>query len=198
VGGDFREKLRAVLNLPIAAAENAYGIPLTGAPHGGYFKNTMTEAFKKYRGECVNCDFEDPRGICVTLLEENFPKLIKLMYRPKPEAPGIRARAKAVIPHLNAGTFDEDKHFSEQPVRLRTLFWISDVIINPDGIAPNSAARVEGEEVYFKKYQREKPDIKLVFTTIRQGGLRVVVTSFLEREEDLPKYCGLPLLWQPK
>jgi hypothetical protein len=194
VSGDFREKLRALFSAPVA--ENPYGIPAAGAPHGGYFKSTITEAFKRYTEECVNYDFEDPRGICVTLLEENFPKLVKLKYRPKPDSPeGIRARAKVVIPQLNAGTFDETRHFSEQPVRLRTLLWICDVIQKPDGIAPNSAARVEGEEVYFKKYQREKPDIKLVFTTIRQGGLRVAITSFLEREEDLHKYCGLPLLW---
>jgi hypothetical protein len=196
---EFAAKLKSALGEPSASEKRELiVVPIKGAAFPGNFKGTIQEAFTKYREEYAGKDFEDPRGISVTLLEENFPKLVKLQFQPDPKRSPQRARAKAVLESLRAGTFDEARHFSEQPVRLRTLFWIEDVICHPHGIHPNCAAKVDGEEVYFKRYDRSGSDAKLVFTAIGFGGQRIVITSFLDQCAVLHKYCGLPPLWPEK
>jgi hypothetical protein len=194
---DFADKLKAAIGNE-SAPDDPIAIPSKGAACLGNFKGTIQEAFNRYRAEYAEKDFEDPRGICVTLHEENFPKLIKLKYQPKPTVVAQKARASAVLEHLRNGTFDESKHFSDQPIRLRTLFWIEDVICRPDGIHPNCAAVVEGEEVYFKRYDREEPEVKLVFTAVGHAGHRIIITSFLARAAKIASYCGTPPLWPPK
>jgi hypothetical protein len=202
---EFAAKLKSALGETIAS-EGDHALdkralipfPERGAAFPGNFKGTIQGAFIRYREAYAGKDFQDPRGICVTLLEENFPKLVKLKFQPDAKRPAQRARAKAVLSSLRDGTFDEARHFSEQPVRLRTLFWIEDVICHPDGIHPNCAAKVEGEEVYFKRYERSDADTKLVFTAIGRGGQRIVITSFLDRAIVLHNYCGLPALWPEK
>jgi len=199
MAASLKDQLQAIFgNDSVGEEIDSFGVPANGAQHGGYFKGGITDAFRQYAAEFANKDFYDPREIAVTLLEENFPKLIKLMYRARPNLPGRRARARVVIPQLKSGTFDEAKHYSEQPIRLRTLFWIPEVIQSPNGIGPNASRLIDGEEVYYKRYAKEGSDIKLIFTTIRPGGLRVAVTSFVDVAENLGKYCGLPLLWPPK
>lgn len=197
---EFAAKLKAALGdaAPATEKREIIVVPTKPATFPGNFKGTIQEAFTKYREEYAGKDFEDPRGIAVTLREENFPKLVKLKFQPDPKRPAQRARAKAVLESLRNGTFDESKHFSEQLARLRTLFWIEDVICRPHGIHPNCAAKIEGEEVYFKRYDRSDLDTKLVFTAIGYGGQRIVITSFLDRSTSLPHYCGSPALWPEK
>ncbi|MFY9561964.1 MAG: hypothetical protein WAQ52_17155 [Terriglobales bacterium] len=197
---DFAAKLKSAIGetSPLSVGRELIVVPSKGAGFPGNFKGNIQEAFARYREEYAGKDFEDPRGIAVTLLEENFPKLVKLMFRPDPNKPAVRARAKAVLEPLRNGTLDEAKHFSDQPARLRTLFWIEDVICRPDGIHPNCAAQVEGEEVYFKRYDRSGSDTKLVFTAIGHCGQRIVITSFLDQSTTLHKYCALPPFWPQK
>ena len=192
---DFAEKLRVAMG----GDHGGIVIPAEGAACPRNFKGTIQEAFNKYIADYAGKDFVDPRGMAVTLNEDNFPKLLKLRYRPRPNGPCQRARAKAVLQPLKDGTFDESKHYSEQPVRLRTLFWIEEIICRPDGIYPNCAKLVEGEEVYFKRYRRDGPsDTKLVFTAIGHAGQRIVITSFLDSAHSLANYCDLPALWSPE
>jgi hypothetical protein len=162
---EFAAKLKSALGTTAPAPEKRelIMVPAKGATCPSNFEGTIQEAFTRYREECAGKDFEDPRGISVTLLQENFPKLVKLRFQPDTTMPSQRARAKRVLESLRNGTFDEVKHFSEQPVRLRNLFWIKEVICNPDGIYANCAAKIEGEEVYFKRYDRLDSDTKLVF-----------------------------------
>lgn len=196
---DFADKLKeAIDSSPLSKVEPsrvAFNVPRKGCDCPANFNGSIQEAFRKYCADYAGKDFEDPRGICVTLSEENFPKLVKLRYRPHQTGPDRRARAKQVLEPLRDGTFDESRHFSEQPVRLRTLFWIKETICHPDGIHPNCAAKIEGEEVYFKRFDRSGSDVKLVFTAIGYGGQRIVITSFMDDVESLDKYCGHPALW---
>jgi hypothetical protein len=193
---DFAAKLKAAIGTR-REPENSIVVP-KAAPFPGNFKGTIQEAFNRYCTEYAGKDFEDPRGICVSLFEYNFPKLVKLLYKPNSKTPETYARAKGVLESMRNGSFDETKHRSEQPARLQTLFWIDDVLCRPHGIHPNCAARVEGEEVYFKRYARSGSDIKLVFTAIGNCGNRIVITSFFDVADNLKKYCGLPALWLPK
>jgi hypothetical protein len=128
-------------------------------------------------------------------LERNFPKLIKLQFRPDDQVEWKRAIPHTAIAQLNSGAFLEGLHRSEEPVRMETLFWITDVIKNPDGIHPNCGEKVEGEEVYFRRYDKAGTDIKLVFTIAEYPGRRIVVSSFFEKPSRLHKYCGLPEIW---
>jgi hypothetical protein len=164
-------------------------VPEEGANALPYCQLDILSAFRKYCGGCADCDIEDPRKVSVSLFEENFPKLLKLWLKPNGQLPARKARAKAVIPLLRAGTFNQDL-YTWQDVRLRTLFWLEDVIREPDGIYPNCAQVVEGEEVYIKRYNKELSDVKLVFTTIRPGGARVVITSFLDNASSIKDYCA--------
>jgi|ERR1051326_7044663 hypothetical protein len=196
MGTDFADKLKAALNVE-EAADTIY-IPDPGTAPPTAFKGTIQEAFNRYRAEYAGRDFSDPRGTAVTLREDNFPKLIKLRNRPA-RGSDRRSRAKAVLPALRNGTFDEASHFSEQPIRLRTLFWIEDVICHPDGIYPNCAALVDGEEVYIKRYVRESSsDVKMVFAAIGHAGQRIVITSFFDSAKRMHKYCDLPALYPAK
>ncbi|MCU1303443.1 MAG: hypothetical protein JWQ87_3727 [Candidatus Sulfotelmatobacter sp.] len=164
-------------------------VPKEGAASLSYCQLDILNAFRKYCECCANRDVEDPRKICVTLFEENFPKLLKLWLKPSGKLPTRKARAKVVIPLLHAGTFNQDL-YTWQDVRLRTLFWLEDVIREPDGIYPNCAQVVEGEEVYIKRYNKELSDVKLVFTTIRPGGTRAIITSFLDTASNIGEYCA--------
>jgi hypothetical protein len=200
--GDLKNQLAAIFPLVRGVSQpvNTESVeqpwlPETGCTCPAYCEMRVLPAFGKYSTELLGRDIEDPRGICVSLCEENFPKLLKLWLKPEGKLPARKARAKNAIPLLRNGQFDEQLYTWEK-ARLRTLFWLEDVISNPDGIYGNCAKLIEGEEVYIKRYAKEGSPIKLVFTTIRSGGLRVVVTSFLDNQNSLKDYCLMPSLYQ--
>jgi hypothetical protein len=186
---DLRSQLEQIFGKPLPVIEEpprAKCLP--------FFRRSINEAFQRYIAECVGRDLEDERQICVTLLEDNFAKLVSLQYRAT-DGTWRRAKLGKVLPLLRTGALPENGYRCEHPIRLQTLFWIDDTVCNADGIHPNSARLVEGEEMYFKRYARGGSNVKLVFTTIRSGGIRIPVTSFMCEESDLKTYCKLPALW---
>ena len=81
--------------------------------------------------------------------------------------------------------------------RMQTLFWIPDVLADPDAIYRNGHTVVAGDEVYVKVFDKPKPQIKLVFTMDKPAGKNiktVPVTSFLtSRNRAIRMIKGPPL-----
>lgn len=199
--GSFGDKLREALDRPEPNATSFDGIVLPQTPPQPppIFTGTVIQAYERYMSECHGTDCEDPRDICVSLSNANFPKLLSLWVKADGNQPARKARAKYVIPQLEKGEFDPTRH-TWNGKRLMTLYWIRDVITDPDGIYPNSAQQVEGDEVYVKRYGNMAgrfgtEDVKLVFVEINNAGERVVITSYLEKPQRVKNYCGTPPIY---
>ena len=139
---------------------------------------TITELYQQYRvrleGSCVT----DPLGREVQFFAENFPHLVKLEFYNVKVSGWVAASAARAIEQLKASTFDESRYRIGDPSRPRTLFWVPDILQNPDNIYDNK--RANGTEVYLKKYRRISglPAIKVALVGGLPGGTRIPVTSF--------------------
>jgi hypothetical protein len=125
-------------------------------------------------------------------MDYNFPKLIQLHFR------GKKARAQKAIAHLRTEDPDESE-YSYDSNRFGTLFWIPEIIIDPDSIHNNAHAMIEGDIVYVKRYAKAGSDFKLVFSTVDEElNQRVVTTSFLTQGDRLGEFVKLPARWVRK
>jgi hypothetical protein len=177
---------------------------LAGADTPPDCRLSIQEAFTQFCKDMANTEIPDKRGQIIRIEEYNFPKFLG-MKRIDPKTGKfllnqngfpIKAKAKVVIAALKAETLDPESYFIEYP-RLRTLFWIPDVLRQHDAIHPNTSKKIEGDEVYFRKYNLQGACLKLVFTE-KAGAKRVVVTSFSIEERDLKNYVNLTPIWPPK
>jgi hypothetical protein len=163
-----------------------------GAPCPAYFEGGILDGFKKYVTEHVGKYVCDPLGTRVWFMDYNFPKMLNLLFR------GAKANATKTLEHLRTGWIDEAA-YERDPHRLRTLFWNSELIENPDAIHPNCHAIILGDEVYVKKYQKAGAAYKLVFTVVDDEiNQRVVTTSFLAEGDRLVEFLGQPAKWTRK
>ena len=174
-----------------------------GRKHPPYNDLSIAESYARFCAELANIEIRDPRGTAVVILEQNFPKLLGMkMADPATGEPMIdantgrprKAKASRVLEDLRNGTFQDAAHVVERG-RMRTLFWIPEVISAPDSIHPNAHPVVAGDEVYVKRYTKEGSEIKLVVTAPAPGGRRIIVTSFLTNEADLRNYVEFPPIW---
>lgn len=128
------------------------------------------------------CPLVDPRGKKILILKSHFPKLVDLEHATldRKEFP-----ASLIVKCIENGSFNPDHYKQSRLERMRTLFWIPDIIRDPDAIYPNGHKVVAGDEIYVKVYDKKTSRVKLVFTMdIRQKGKvisTVPVTSFLAR-----------------
>jgi hypothetical protein len=203
MAGDLREQLMKIflakpqqdLAVPSPLAVTSPKVPEVGAVHPPTCTLSVQETFNRYCKECSGKDFTDPRGVTVSMNIENFPKLIKMFTKASGRNAPAKARAKLVIPLLQNGGFIETEYTWQAP-RLESLFWIPDVIMDPDGIYENTAKKIEGEEVYVKRYRKIGSQIKLVFVATGFAGNRIVITSFLDDPKSVRGYCRMPPLYE--
>jgi hypothetical protein len=160
------------------------------AKHPPYCTASIEDCYAGYLTQMADRDVTDPCGTVISFLEENFPKLIKLQML----ATGANARAAKVLEALQNGTFNSSLYTVERD-RLETLFWIEDVLTDPDSIHENIHETVEAESVYVKHYDKEGAPIKLVFVLCTYAGQRVVCTSFLTQPARLSKFVRVPPTW---
>jgi hypothetical protein len=169
-----------------------------------YSNLAIEDSYTKFCLELADQKIRDCRGKVVCLYERNFPKFLG-MKRANPATGDLlldqngkpmKAKASVVLAALKAGTFDP-KHYFIEYGRLRTMFWIPDVIRTADAVHPNGHAKIEGDEVYLKRYVKKGSDIKLVFTNL-EANERIVITSFLVKESQLHNYVKFPHIWPPK
>jgi hypothetical protein len=168
-----------------------------------YSNLSIEDSYARYCKELAGLKINDCRGQTVVLHERNFPKFLAMkrvdpatgeVLRDQNGKP-IKAKASVVLASLKAGTFDSKQYYVEYG-RLRTMFWIPDVLKNADGVYPNGHGVIEGDHVYAKKYEKKGSEIKLVYT-VKDGSERVVITSFLVKESQLENYIGYPAIWPP-
>jgi hypothetical protein len=169
-----------------------------------FFNFGIEDAYEKFCKELADLEITDKRKQVVKILERNFPKLLGMKLRDP--ATGdllrdengypIKAKAKIVLKSLKDRTFDS-RHYRIESGRLRTLFWLPDVISNSDAIHPNGHEVIDGDEVYVKKYAKQGSDVKLVVTQ-PEGNKRIIITSFLIEAADLSNYVNDPAIWPKK
>src|SRR5438034_3229089 len=107
------------------------------AKHRPYCVATIQESYARFCEEISGKDYTDQRGQTVSILEENFPKLLNL----KLISTGERAKARKVLTSLRAGTFDASL-YSYERYRLATFFWVPEVICDSDAIHRNGHSEI--------------------------------------------------------
>jgi len=167
-------------------------IPQEPARHPPYSDLDIPASYKRFCLELAGKQFNDPRGNTLSIDEANFPKLLGT----KLVSTGKKAKAKIVLAQLWGGTFDAALYQIDNG-RLRTLFWLPDVMCDCHSIHLNAHDVIEADEVYVKQYGKEGAPIKIIFT-LTFNKTRKVATSFLIQGKDLGKYVKMPPIWQKK
>ncbi len=163
-----------------------------GAQCPPYCFSSIESAFRRYEAELVGTYVLDPLGTRVWFMDYNFPKLIQLCFQ------GSKAKATQAIKHLRVEPAAVADYTWDQS-RFSTLFWIPDVIANPDAIHPNKHGRIIGDEVYIRKYAKAGACYKIAFTVVDETlNQRVVTTSFLTPPDRLRQFIGDPPKWTKK
>ena len=162
--GDVTPKAQVILPEPPACPPN-------------YKFGTIAELYEQYEARLEGSCVIDPCGQENWFYAENFPHLVKLEFFNSKINQWVDARAKEAIHQLKSKCLDESRYRIGDASRPRTLFWVPEVIINPDSIHEN--IRANGTDVYCKRYKRFKgSELKIVLVGRRDASTRVVMTSF--------------------
>ncbi|HWE87256.1 MAG TPA: hypothetical protein VG267_20080 [Terracidiphilus sp.] len=140
--------------------------------------NSIAELYAAFQKELEGKMFSDPNGKTVTFIPEDFPHLVKLEFFDAKRKRWVDARAMHAIPQLRRGALDESRYRIGDSSRPRTLFWIPEIIANPDSIHPNK--RNTRNDIYAKRYRRkgDGATLKIVLVETQPDGSRTVQTSF--------------------
>lgn len=126
-------------------------------------------------------------------MDYNFPKLIQLRFN------GNKARASKALQHLRGQNKADQRGYTYDSNRASTLFWIPEIIQDPDSIHTNAHGLILGDEVYVKRYSKAGSAYKIVFTEIDKSlNQRIVTTSFLAPEDRLNEFVTLPAKWEKR
>jgi hypothetical protein len=194
MGGDLREQLAAIR--PEVAHQMIFYAK--GAKHPPYSELTVQETFAKFKEEFLpKCPLEDPLGRDIRITALNFRKLLNLKHREL----GELARAWKIVEELETGQFNIS-NYDLPDDRIRTLFWLPEVITDPDAIYKNNHCSVEADEVFVRVYDKSGSRVKLAFTAKfgKKPVVRVeIVTSYLTTAETALKCLhGQPIYTRPK
>ena len=152
--------------------------------------------FEEYERELAGKTFTDPCGEKVSFFDFNFTKLVQLQVTSVSAGGRFKAKSARFLKEVRSGHFEEG-NYTWDVNRAQTLFWIPDVIQNPDSIHPNCHIAIIGDRVYVKRYSKCGAPYKLVFTVLeRSAKVRVVTTSFLVPEDRLMRFVRIPPIWE--
>lgn len=172
-----------------------------GAKHPPYNEDSMARTLERFCEEFLPLSpFTDPRGKTVSIVEGNFPKLVNLEHKTlkKEDFPAFQ-----IIECLRNGTYDASHYIEPEIDRCRTLFWIPDLITDPDAIYRNGHKIIAGDEVYVKLYDKVGSQVKLFFCmdVLKRGKIvrTAPVTSFLTDANMVAKFvAGSPRYARPR
>jgi hypothetical protein len=163
-----------------------------------YRCGNIAGVFGEYERELAGKTFTDPCGEKVSFFDYNFTKLVQLEIASVSSGRRLKAKAARFLEEARSGHLDES-NYSWDANRAQTLFWIPDVIQQPDSIHQNRHNIIMGDRVYVKRYSKAGAPYKIVFTTIeRSSQVRVVTTSFLVPEDRLMRFVQVPAIWEKK
>lgn len=178
MAGSLRDALRAAL--PDEDPRKIFYA--LGRRHPPYNDLGILDTFNKFKAEFLPlCPIKDRLDRMIRIVDTNFRKLANLKHLTL----GAAARAYRITEELENGTFDASHYAPLEPDRLRTLFWIPDVLKDPDAIFKNNHGVVKADEVFVYVYDKGGSRIKLVFTSTfgPKVNPRVeIVTSYLTDE----------------
>lgn len=189
---NFREKLAALF------PENSHKLLFyaKGSKHPPYNELGIAETLAAF---CVDflplCPLADPRGKRIKVEKANFPKLADLEHKTLTRK---QFNATQICACIEDGTFNADHYKPQDKDRMRDLFWLPDLIRDPDAIYRNAHKIVAGDEIYVKVYDKMGSNVKLAFTMDIHNGSKlirtVIVTSFLTSPATAISYVrGEPL-----
>jgi hypothetical protein len=189
VGSDLKSELQKIL---------ATKVVLRSVCPPSAQTTSVAELYRQYSDKLENRIVNDPRGAEIHFYAENFPYLIKLEYYNRKIGAWKAAFASAAIEQLKSETFDEATYRIGDESRARTLFWIPEIISDPDSIHENGHPRVTGTELYVKRYKRSDAQIKVISVGTRSSGERIVVSSFWSNEGWVARYAKMPARYERK
>jgi hypothetical protein len=166
----------------------------TGRSRPDYNELSVQDTFAKFKVDFLPlCPLTDKLGRKIKVTEINFRKLLNLKHRMLSD----QARAWQIIKELENGTFNAANYEAIELDRIRTLFWVPEVITDPDAIYKNNHQVVKADEVFVCVYDKPGSKVKLAFTSTFGTGndKRVeIVTSYLT-DAKTAMYCakGKPL-----
>jgi hypothetical protein len=197
LSSDLREQLAAAF----PQVGHQLVLDVKGAKHPPYNALGVAESLLRYCEDLLPLSpLIDPRGKPLSVVKGNFSKLIDLKHKQlsKEELPASR-----IIECIENGTFDPDQYRILDLSRIRTLFWLPEVIGDPDAIYKNGHKIIPGDEVYVRIYDKQGARAKLVFTLdIRRKRhiIRTVpITSFLTELSMIRRFIsGEPVYRRPQ
>src|SRR5258708_15794404 len=102
-----------------------------GRKHSPYNMLSVEDTYTKFRADFLPlCPLTDRLGRTIKVEAINFRKLLNLKHKTL----GPLARAWQIIEELEKGTFDIANYEPLEQDRIRTLFWVPEVITDPDAI----------------------------------------------------------------
>jgi len=181
-------------------AKKGLNTPMTrnrpGADCPPYRCGDVRGIFAEYERELAGKTFTDPCGQDVSFFDYNFTKLVQLQVIHPSTGEKTKAKATKFLSEIRSDRFD-GSNYDWDANRAQTLFWIPDIIQEPDSIHPNCHNVILGDRVYVKRYSKAGAPFKLVFTVLEiSSGARVVTTSFLVPEDRLARFVKMPAIWK--
>jgi hypothetical protein len=163
---------------------------------------SVSDTLKKFCEEFLPLSpLIDPRDKPIHIIKTNFPKLAGLKHRTKSRE---EFSATQIIAAIEGGTFDLRDYNPDRDDRLRTLFWLPELLRDPDAIFLNGHKIVEGDEVYVRVYDKMGAKVKVAFTKDlrdKKGGIirTIPITSFLTNPTRAKSFIkGDPLYVRPR
>jgi hypothetical protein len=168
-----------------------------GSKHPPYNTLSVAESLANFAAEMLPASpIIDPRGKRISIIERNFPKLAGLQHKTLSKK---KWRATDIVAAIKQGTLDLGEYDPSRDDRLRTLFWLPELLRDPDAIYKNAHRIVEGNEVYVRVYDKMGSTVKLAFTLdIKDKKGRIIntvpITSFLTDPKTAMSYVkGKPI-----
>jgi len=174
--GDLKEQLARAF----PQIEHQTAFYAKGSRHPAYNHKSIADTFQQFKEAMLPGPFIDPRGKKISIVKGNFPKLIDLEHQTLSRE---EIKASEIIQSIEDGTFNEGLYSIEDSSRITTLFWIPELIRDPDAIYRNGHKIIAGDEVYVRVYDKLGSKVKLLFTMDIAKGRKIIrtvpITSFL-------------------
>ena len=145
--------------------------------------DSIAGLYADYRRQLEGKIFKDSAGREITFRAQDFPHLVKLEFNDPKQKEWVAAVAKHAIAQLQGGTLDESRYRIGDDSRPRTLFWVPQILAEPDSLNPNK--RNPKNDVYAKRFNRrgKGKTLKIVLVKTDSDGSRYVETSFWSDDE---------------